>query len=233
MAMSLEITTRNAVPASVAYEEIFITWLPTEGKDSIIAKTAELHGQGHRPVPHIAAFKVKDAADAHAIAAAIAPYARKVFFIRGDGQQEGGFTTVAELLATGAFKDFEVGVGGFPDGNGPLSPAECMQVLRGKAASARYVVTQWSLNETAIRRFLDESPLPVYLGVPNRCSFKQLVRFAAICGVDNSLKGALSNPVNIARFVLGFDPGYIVQTFQGHPNLAKIHVYAFGNFAPL
>ena len=233
MSMSLEITTRNEVPAATGYDEIFITWLPTEAKDSVIAKTAELHGRGFRPVPHIAAYKVKDAADAQAIAAAIAPYTRKAFFIRGGGQQEGIFPTVADLLATGAFKDFEIGVGGFPDGNGSLSFEAGMAILRGKAASASYVVTQWSLNEAAMRRFLDESPLPVYLGVPNRCSLKQLIRFAAICGVENSIKGALSNPVNIARFMLGFDPGYLVKAFAGHPNLAKIHVYAFGNFAPL
>ena len=231
--MSLEITTRNEVPANLAYDEVFVTWLPTEGKDSVIAKTAALHRQGHRPVPHIAAFKVKDAADAQAIAEAIRPFTSKVFVIRGGGQQEGTFSTVAELLSTGAFKDFEIGVGGFPDGNGPLSAEECLAILRGKAASARYVVTQWSLNEAAIKRFLDESPLPVYLGVPNRCSMRQLLRFAAICGVENSLKGALSNPVNLARFMLGFDPGYIVKAFAGHPNLAKIHVYAFGNFSPL
>ncbi len=233
MAMSLEITTRNEVPASVTYDEIFVTWLPTEGKESVIAKTAALHAQGLRPVPHIAAYKVKNTADAHAIAAAIAPYTRKAFFIRGGGEREGTFATVEALLATGAFKDFEIGVGGFPDGNGPLSAEECMRILHGKAASARYVVTQWSLNEAAIKRFLDESPLPVYLGVPNRCSLKQLARFAAICGVENSIKGALSNPVNIARFLFGFDPGYIVKAFESHPNLAKIHVYAFGNFAPL
>jgi methylenetetrahydrofolate reductase (NADPH) len=233
MGMSLEITTRNEVPASAAYEEIFITWLPTEAKDSVIAKTAELHGRGLRPVPHIAAYKVKDVADAHAIAAAIAPYTKKAFFIRGGGQQEGAFTSVAELLATGAFNGFEIGIGGFPDGNGPLSYEAAMESLKRKALLARYVVTQWSLNEDAMRRFLDDSPLPVYLGVPNRCSLKQLVRFAAICGVENSVKGAMSNPVNLARFMLGFDPGYLVKAFAGHPNLAKIHVYAFGNFAPL
>jgi hypothetical protein len=94
-------------------------------------------------------------------------------------------------------------------------------------------VTQWSLNEAAIQRFLDESPLPVYLGVPNRCSLKQLARFAAVCGIENSIKGAMSNPVNIMRFMLGFDPNYIVKAFEKHPKLAKIHVYAFGNFAPL
>jgi methylenetetrahydrofolate reductase (NADPH) len=233
MAMSLEITTRNDLPASVAYDEIFVTWMPTEGKESVIAKTAELHAKGFKPVPHIAAYKVRDVADARAIAAAVAPYTRKGFFVRGGGRQEGVFATVAELLATGAFQDFEIGVGGFPDGNGPLSPDESMAILRAKAAAASYVVTQWSLNEAAIKRFLDESPLPVYLGVPNRCSLKQLARFAAVCGIENSIKGALSNPANIMRFMLGFDPTYIVKTFEHHPKLARIHVYAFGNFAPL
>jgi methylenetetrahydrofolate reductase (NADPH) len=233
MGMSLEITTRNDVPATVAYDEIFVTWLPTEGKESVIAKTAELHARGLKPVPHIAAFKIKDAADARSLAGAVAPFTRKVFIIRGGGTQEGVFATVEELVATGAFQGFEIGVGGFPDGNSPVSYEEGIAILRRKTAYASFVVTQWSLNEPAIARFLGDSPLPVYLGVPNRCSLKQLARFAAICGVENSVKGVLSNPLNIARFVFGFDPGYIVNAFQSHPRLAKIHVYAFGNFAPL
>ena len=73
----------------------------------------------------------------------------------------------------------------------------------------------------------------VYVGVPNRCSMRQLARFAAVCGVESAVKGALSNPVNLARFVLGFDPRYIVDAIQGHPRLAKVHVYASGNFAAL
>ena len=233
MGMSLEITTRNDIPASVAYEEIFVTWLPTEGKESVIGKCSELHARGLKPVPHIAAFKLRDAADARAFAAAVAPYTKKVFIIRGGGPQEGAFSTVDELVATGAFQGFEIGVGGFPDGNSPVTYAEGIAILRRKAAYASFVVTQWSLNEPAIARFLDDSPLPVYLGVPNRCSLKQLARFAAVCGIENSVKGVLSNPKNIARFVLGFDPGYIVKAFAAHPRLAKIHVYAFGNFAPL
>jgi methylenetetrahydrofolate reductase (NADPH) len=233
MGMSLEITTRNVLPTPLAYDEVFVTWLPTEGKESVLAKAVELHRQGFKPVPHIAAYKVKDYTEASAIAAAITPYTRKAFFIRGGGRQEGTYASVAELLATGVFAGFEIGIGGFPDGNSGLSYEEAMTILRAKATQAHYVVTQWSLNQPAIARFLDDSPLPVYLGVPNRCSMSQLLRFAAICGVENSLKGALSNPANVARFLLGFDPGYIVKAFQSHPNLAKIHVYAFGNFAPL
>ncbi|MFZ5495634.1 MAG: hypothetical protein ACOZE5_09915 [Verrucomicrobiota bacterium] len=231
--MSLEITTRNEVPAEVAYDEIFVTWLPTEGKDSVLAKCAELHAKGLKPVPHIAAYKVKDPADARAIATAIRPWTRKVFLIRGNSHREGAFATVDDLVATGAFAGFEIGVAGFPEGNGPLTFEQGIEILRRKTAYARYVVTQWSLSEEAIIRFLDASPLPVCVGVPNRCSLQQLVRFAAICGIENSVKGVLSNPKNIARFLLGFDPGYIVRTIRGHPRLARFHVYAFGNCAPL
>lgn len=233
MGMSLEITTRDEVPSTVPYDEIFVTWLPTEGKEPVIAKTAALRAQGLNPVPHIPAFKVRDAAEAHAIAAAVAPWTGKVFLIRGGGRPEGIFSTVDELVATGAFQDFEIGVGGFPEGNHAVSYGEGIAILRRKAAYADFVITQWSLNEPAIARFLDDSPLPVYLGVPNRCSLKQLARFAAVCGVENSVKGVLANPRNLARFVLGFDPGHIVRAFQSHPRLVKIHVYAFGNLAPL
>lgn len=233
MGMSIEITTRNKLATPLAYDEVFVTWLPTEGKEPVLAKVVELHRQGLKPVPHIAAFKVKDINDARAIAAAITPYTRKAFFIRGGGRQEGAFATVAELLATGAFAGFEIGIGGFPEGNGSLSYEESMKNLRAKAAGAHFVVTQWSLDRRAIARFLGDSPLPVYVGVPNRCSLKQLVKFAVICGIENSVRGALSNPLNLLRFLFGFNPRYIVDSLQSHPRLAKFHVYAFGNFAPL
>ncbi len=233
MSMSLEITTRNALPPTVPYDEIFVTWLPTEGKESVLAKTAELHARGLKPVPHLAAYKIKDADEARGIAAAIAPFTRKAFFIRGGGPQEGAFATVDDLLATGAFRGFEIGIGGFPEGNGPLSYEESLAIVRGKAPRAHYVVTQWSLNQAAILRFLDDSPLPVYVGIPHRCTMRQLLKFAAICGVENAVKGAMANPVNLARFMFGFDPRYIVEAVQSHPRLAKVHVYAFGNFAAL
>jgi methylenetetrahydrofolate reductase (NADPH) len=233
MGMSLEITTRNKLKAPLAYDEVFITWLPTEGKETVLAKMLELHAQGLRPVPHIAAYKIKDAAEARAIAATMASCTRKAFFMRGEGRQEGAFATAGELLATGAFAGFEIGIAGFPEGNGALSYEDSLAILRAKAAGAHFVVTQWSLNRRAIARFLDDSPLPVYLGVPNRCTTRQLLRFAALCGVENAVKGALTNPVNLLRFMFGFNPRYIVDTFRSHPRLAKFHVYAFGNFAPL
>lgn len=233
MNMSIEITTRNTVTLPLDYEEVFITWLPTESKDKLLAKVAELHGLGLKPVPHIASNKIKDRAEAQDLAASLIPFTNKILLIRGGGDQEGGFANVTELVDTGAFTGFEIGVGGFPDGNGPLSFEDGMEILRFKTRYAKFVVTQWSLNQKAIDRFLNETPLPTYLGVPNHCSSKQLLRFAKVCGIENSVKGFLSNPMNLMRFVTGFNPTYIVEKFRSHPNLAKFHVYSFGNLAKL
>jgi len=233
MNMSIEITTRNTVTLPLDYEEVFITWLPTEAKESVLAKVVEIHGLGLKPVPHIAAHKIKDAADAHAVAAAFSPYTKKALFIRGGGDCDGEFSTVTDLINTGAFAGWEIGVGGFPDGNGPITFEEGIEILQAKQSYAQFIVTQWSLNQKAVARFLDASPLPVYLGVPNHCSSKQLLRFARVCGIENSVKGFLSNPMNLMRFVTGFDPTYIVEKFKAHPNLAKFHVYSFGNLAKL
>lgn len=233
MEMSIEITTRNKINRPIDYEEVFITWLPNESKEKVLAKVVELHGKGYKPVPHIAAFKVKDAEDAKALAAEVSKYTDKVLMIRGGGKQKGEFSTVAELVATGAFDGLKIGVGGFPEENGSISYEEGIEILKGKTGYASFVVTQWSLNKKAIARFLDDSPLPVYLGVPNRCSMKQLVKFASVCGIENSVKGVMSNPINLLRFMFGFSPNYIVNKFREHMNLDKIHVYSFGNYDKL
>lgn len=231
--MSIEITTRNVVTLPIDYDEVFITWLPTETKESVIAKSLEIANLGLKPVPHIASNKVKNIDDAREIADRLSLITKKALFIRGGGTREGNYASVRDLVATRAFDDWKIGVGGFPDGNGPLNYADSINLLETKAAYAHFVVTQWSLNRKAIARFLDDSPLPVYLGVPNRCSLKQLVRFAKVCGIENAVKGTLSNPLNIARFVAGFDPSYIVEKFTSHANLSKFHVYSFGNLASL
>ena len=36
MGMSIEITTGNKVTPPISYDEVFITWLPTEGKEPIL-----------------------------------------------------------------------------------------------------------------------------------------------------------------------------------------------------
>ncbi|CAG7580001.1 MAG: putative methylenetetrahydrofolate reductase [uncultured marine phage] len=231
--MSLEITTRNNIGPDISYNEIFVTWLPNESKESVIRKVKELFDKGYTPVPHIAAKKIKDRKEAYELSNELSKYSTKVLIIGGSGKQEGNFSTVKELVITGAFNNFKIGVGGFPDGNGSIPFEEGIQILRKKAKYADFVVTQWSLNKKSIKRFVDECPIPVYLGVPNKCSKKQLLKFAKLCGIRNSVKGFKSNIINMVRFMFGFNPRYIVNEFEGHNNVKKIHVYSFGNYDKL
>ena len=233
MEMSIEITTRNRFTTKVEYNEVFVTWLPNEDKESVINKVKELFNDGYTPVPHIAAKKIKDREEAYELSNELSKYSTKVLLIGGSGEKEGKFETVDDLVRTGAFDNFRIGVGGFPDGNGSVTFEQGIDILRKKAKYADFVVTQWSLNKKSIKRFLDESPLPVYLGVPNRCSNKQLLKFAKLCGIKNSVKGFRSNTMNMLRFMFGFNPKFIVNKFQNHLNIRKIHVYSFGNYDKL
>lgn len=232
MEMSIEITSRNKIKSNIGYKEVFITWLPNEDKSKIIDKLSELFDLGYDPIPHIPAKKIKDREEAYQLSDEFSKYSTKVLIIGGGGKQEGDFSTVKELVDTKAFNNFKIGVGGFPEGNGRLSYDDSMKILKEKTY-ADFVVTQWSLNKKSIDKFLNDSPIPVYLGLPNKCSTKQLITFAKVCGISNSVKGIISNPLNIMRFLFGFDPKYLVNKYKRHDNLKKIHVYSFGNYDKL
>ena len=224
--MSIEITVNTKFETSPS-KEVFIAWLPTDSFESLLSKCEDVRSKGYRPVPHIVAKKIKDISHANYIANEISSLTSKVLIIGGGGDIEGDFSTVKELVDTKAFDKFEIGVGGFPDGNDTLSYEESMNILKQKTY-ASFVVTQWSLNIDNIKRFLDDSPLPVYLGVPNDCSIRQLIKFAKMCGIENSVKGILSNPKNILKFALGFKKKSIIDQVKGHKNLKSIHIYTFG-----
>ena len=144
---------------------------------------------GYETIPHIAAKKIKNREEAYELSNELCKYCTKVFIIGGSDKQEGAFKTVGELVSTGAFDNFRIGVGGFPEGNGSLSYEKGISILKQKTSYASFVVTQWSLDKKVIKRFLDDSPLPVYLGIPNSCKIPQLINFAKACGIGDSLKG--------------------------------------------
>ena len=233
MKQTIEITPNVVIDTPISYKEVFITWLPNDSKRVIIDKAKELYEAGYMPVPHISTKKIKDYNEAKLIATELKEFTNKILIIGGSGKKEGIFGTVSELVATGAFDYFKIGVGGFPEGNGDISFEEGIEILKEKSKYASFVVTQWSLDKKSIKRFLDESPLPVYVGVPNKCNIKNLINYAYRCGLENSVTAFINNPRNIFKFMMGFNPNYIVKSVNGHENLEAIHVYSFGNLKPL
>ena len=56
---------------------------------------------GLKPVPHLVAWKIKDAAEAHAMAAALAPCTRKVFLVRGGAVESVAIVSVGDYVGGG------------------------------------------------------------------------------------------------------------------------------------
>ena len=176
MKNQIEITSKTNIDNLSGYNDIFITWLPNESFINILNKVIELKNKGFNPIPHIPVLKIKNKKELKFISHILSKYTNTLLLIRGSGKQEGEFNTVESVIKTGILNNFKIGVAGFPEGNGNLDYNQTLNILKQKSSYSDFVVTQWSLNKKSIKRFLDESPLPVYLGIPNKCNLKQLLR---------------------------------------------------------
>lgn len=226
MKYSVEITPNTNID-NLKIKEVFITWLPTHNIEIILKKVQDVKKMGLIPIPHIPAKKIKDIDDVIFLTNELKKYTNKILLIGGGGKQEGIFYEVNDLVKTGYFTDFEIGVAGFPEGNGNLSYEESLRILNTKKY-ASFVVTQFCLDINKINRFLYDSPLPVYLGIPNKCNNKQIIKFSKMCGLSNSLKAFKSNPLNLLRLLIfGFKPNRIIKNVS-YP-VKSFHIYTFGN----
>ena len=76
--------------------------------------------------------------------------------------------------------------------------------------------------------------LPVHLGVAGPAKVATLIKFAAMCGVGNSLSFLKKRGGAMATMVKGFDPNDIVDPIEVHwlqsetTLIKQIHVFPFG-----
>ena len=226
MKFSIEITPNTNID-NLKTKEVFITWLPTHNIEIILKKVQDVKKMGLIPIPHIPAKKIKSIDEVIFLTNELKKYTNKILLIGGGGKQEGIFNEVNDLVKTGYFTDFEIGVAGFPEGNGNLSYEESLRILNNKKY-ASFVVTQFCLDLNKINRFLHDSTLPVYLGIPNKCNNKQIIKFSKMCGLSNSLKAFKSNPLNLLKLLIfGFKPNRIINNVS-YP-VKSFHIYTFGN----
>jgi methylenetetrahydrofolate reductase (NADPH) len=75
--------------------------------------------------------------------------------------------------------------------------------------------------------------LPVHLGVAGPAKITTLLKFAAMCGVGNSLSFLKKRGGALMTMAAGFDPDEIVKPIEanwqsGNSPIAQIHVFPFG-----
>jgi methylenetetrahydrofolate reductase (NADPH) len=138
-----------------------------------------------------------------------------------------------------------IGIAAYPEGHPRIAPDALAQALSGKlAAAARrglhvHVVTQFSMSATPVLDWLRQArrnglTAPVRIGIAGPASIKTLVRFAAICGVRNSLQGLARNAGLLRNLLTDATPDAIVEPLAAEAaDLGEValHLFSFGGLA--
>ncbi|MDT8758426.1 methylenetetrahydrofolate reductase [Sphingomonas psychrotolerans] len=208
-APSIEITSKDVTGLAGAAgtlapgTPISITSLPGERLDQRLAAARAVLDNGFRPVPHIAARRVRSVQELETLVAAFADIgaAQHLFLVAGDQEvAEGPFPDSLALIRSGvlARQGVErIGIAGYPEGHDRIEQALLWAALRDKAVEVSEqgleleIVTQFGfeadLAAAWIRRVRDEAiTAPIRIGVPGPASAGALLRFAARCGVRAS-----------------------------------------------
>lgn len=257
IAASIEISPKQAVESedlNGLFPEgtrVYITDVGADSAETINAGAKRVNQFGYVAVPHFASRRLSThAALEHRISMLTSEAGVEDVLVIGGGleQQAGDFGSTMEVIDTGLFDRYgikKMGVAGHPEGSPDFDDAAAEEALKLKKAFAERtgievrVVTQFGFDAAKIIQWTDGLAaagidLPVHLGVAGPAKLTTLVKFAAMCGVGNSLDFLKKRASAITALVSGFDPDEIVNPIEQHAlanttgAIKQIHVFPFG-----
>ncbi|MDD1783647.1 methylenetetrahydrofolate reductase [Enterovibrio sp. ZSDZ35] len=253
---SLEATPKQIVDLGATAPEwmhqgmrVYVPFLPNAAFENAFSACETLLGWGMKPVPHLPARSVPDAETLRAWLASLQRIGvKEVLLIAGDTEKAlGPYQDTLALLASGILTEYGLtgmGVAGHPEGHPKADNTALKEALMFKRDYAKahglelWVVTQFSFDDESLIKWLDEhqtilSSIPVYLGLAGPTRLKNLLAYAAQCGVSTSAK-ALRKNMNAARLLRPWTPDALFRTLceykATHPStsLQGIHLFPFG-----
>ena len=253
---SLEVTAKpRAIAAASAAllpkgTSVYITALPDDTPDAMIAAATQLRQAGLEPVPHLGARYFADRASLDACLARLADEARvqQVLAIGGDIERPRGiFQSSRDLIATGLLERHgiaRVGIAGYPEGHPRIASALLEAERAAKIASlqargiAPYVVTQFCFDAAPLKDFLARhgacfGDVPVHVGLAGPAKVATLLKYAASCGIGASLRAVKRN-VSMTRLLHDRGPEPVIaalaQDEAAASHIARLHFFTFGGF---
>lgn len=226
--------------------ELYVTAVPTQTEDELIAAAANARRAGLEPVVHIAARRIASAEQLNNLLTRLRGEAdvRRLLVIGGDLDPIGPFADALAVIQKGRLREAgieHIGIGAYPEGH-PSIPAERLSAsLDEKIAAAIAhglqvrLVSQFSFAPDSIVAWLKQLRgcgivQPVSVGMVGPTTMPSLIRFAKRCGVATSLKGLVSGAASALIGNVG--PDKIIEALDGardaigdvHP-----HYFTFGN----
>jgi len=208
-------------------KNVYITQLPGNDFREVASKAKELADSGFNPVPHFSARSIKNLTE-------LKDYVnrckdggvKQALVIGGSSQPIGDFHCSLQLLETGLFDGFRLGIAGHPDGSPDISDSDLEKAMTDKKPYADYIITQWLMETDPIIKFISKQTLPVHVGITGPLKITSLIKFANIVGAKNSLNFLKSNLTKAFDLLKPRDPNDIIEKLKGVTE--NFHIYTFG-----
>ena len=223
---------------------VYFSAVPTIEPPELIAAAALLRKSGLEPIVHIAARRIRVAADLQNLLASLRGEAdvRRLLVIGGDVDTSGPFADALAVIQKGRLREAgieEIGIGAYPEGHNRIAPGRLEVALDEKIATAAahglgvHIVSQFSFSPEHILAWLKQLRAcgitkPVKVGVAGPTSVPGLMRYAKRCGVNASLRGLMAGAA--AGLLGNVGPDRIIETLSlaGDLGDAAPHYFSFG-----
>lgn len=230
------------------------TYLTDVGVDpakTVVAAAKRLAELGYKPVPHIPARRISSKAE---LEGRIRGYAEEAgvtdVLVIGGGLHKaaGPFTSSMEILESGLLDRHgidEIGVAGHPEGSPDFSLQTAEEALRLKrdyslrTGARMRIVTQFGFDADMYLDWADAVReagigLPIHLGVAGPAKITTLIKYAALCGVGNSVQFLKKRALALTALATTHSPESVVGPIERHwretvdTSVRQIHVFPFG-----
>ena len=208
-------------------KDVYITMLHENDFREIAKKAVELAQSGFNPVPHFPARSIKNLKE-------LKDYinlckdggVKQALVIGGSSQPIGDYHCSLQLLETGLFQGWRIGIAGHPDGSPDISDKDLEKAMNDKKPYADYIITQWCIDVKPIASFLSKQTLPVHVGITGPLKISSLLKFANIVGAKNSINFLKANVTKALDLLKPRDPNDIIKKLKDSSD--NFHIYTFG-----
>ena len=228
MNFSVEVGLKTDLSNLPKVKDVYITLLPGEDFRQVVNKAKELTNLGFNPVPHFPARSIKNLNN-------LKDYVKRckddgvkqALVIGGSAQPIGDFHCSLQLLETGLFEGFGIGIAGHPDGSPDISDSYLEKAMEDKKPYADYIVTQWLMEPEPIIKFVSKQTIPVHVGITGPMKISSLLKFANTVGAKNSINFIKSNLGKTLDLLRPKDPNDLIEKVKSVTS--NFHIYTFGS----
>ena len=210
-------------------KDIYITMLPGNDFRDVANKAKELVQNGFNPVPHFPARSIKNLNELKDYVSMCKDFGvKQALVIGGSTEPTGDYHCSLQILESGLFEGWTIGIAGHPDGSPDISDSDLEKAMKDKMPFADYIVTQWLLDSQSIAKFISKQTLPVHVGITGPLKISSLLKFASIVGAKNSLNFLKSNATKAVDLLKPKDPNDLIENLKTLTE--NFHIYTFGGF---